>query len=56
MELNDVKFDRKAMERLKKKIVSAENNNLRQKKLSDPQMVNKIKQWIEEDVKCYSNQ
>lgn len=46
----------KVIERLKRKIVIAENTNLRTKAKSDPQMVRDIKKWIEEEVRCCSNQ
>lgn len=49
-------LDRKAIERLKKKIILAENKNLRTKDKSEIQMINDIKKWIEEEVKCCSNQ
>ena len=52
----NIKIDEKAIERLKRKIVIAENTNLRTKNKTDAQMVKDIKKWIEEEVKCYSNQ
>lgn len=54
--MNEFEVDEKAIERLKKKIVIAENTNLRTKNKSDAQMVKDIKKWIEEEVKCCSNQ
>ena len=54
--MNEFEVDEKAIERLKKKIVIAENTNLRTKNKSDAQMVKEIKKWIEEEVKCCSNQ
>ena len=48
--------DDKAIERLKRKIIIAENTNLRTKNKTDAQMVKDIKKWIEEEVKCCSNQ
>ena len=48
--------DERAVKRLKDKIVVAENTNLRTKNKTDAQMVKDIKKWIEEEVKCYSNQ
>ncbi len=47
-------LDRKVIERLKRKIVIAENTNLRTKNKSDTQMVRDIKKWIEEEVTCCS--
>lgn len=49
-------IDEKAIQRLKNKIIIAENANLRTKNKSDQQMVKDIKKWIEEEVKCCSNQ
>ncbi len=56
MNNEDFKPDEKAIERLKKKIIIAEGNNLRTKNKTDAQMVSEIKKWIEEEEKCYSNQ
>ena len=49
-------IDEKAIERLKRKIVLAESTNLRTKNKTDAQMVKDIMKWIEEEVKCCSNQ
>ena len=46
----------KAVERLKRKIIIAENQNLKTRDKSDQQMVAWIKKQIEEEVQCYSNQ
>lgn len=56
--MSDIKqeIDLKAVERLKRKIVIAENANLRTKNKSDAAMVNDIKAMIEEEVRCCSNQ
>ena len=51
-----IEVNEKAIERLKSKIVIAENTNLRTKAKSDEQMVKDIKKWIEEEEKCCSNQ
>ena len=53
--MDDFVIDEKAIERLKRKIIIAENTNLRTKNKTDAQMVKDIKKWIEEEVKCYSN-
>ena len=45
-----------AVERLKRKIIIAENQNLKARDKSDKQMVDWIKKQIEEEVQCYSNQ
>ena len=54
--MSEAKIDEKAIQRLKHKIIIAENTNLRTKNKSDQQMVKDIKKWIEEEVKCCSNQ
>ena len=54
--MGSYELNEKVVDRLKKKIIIAENNNLRTKNKSDAQMVKDIKKWIEEEVKCYSNQ
>ena len=54
--MDENKVDDKAIERLKRKIIIAENTNLRTKNKTDAQMVKDIKKWIEEEVKCCSNQ
>lgn len=54
--MGNYELSEKVVDRLKKKIIIAENSNLRTKNKSDAQMVKDIKKWIEEEVKCYSNQ
>ncbi len=56
MSQNEFEPNEKAIERLKKKIIIAESNNLRTKNKTDAQMVSDIKKWIEEEEKCCSNQ
>jgi len=56
METAKVGLDRKTIDRLKRKIVIAENTNLRTKNKTDAQMIRDIKKWIEEEVQCCSNQ
>ena len=53
--MDEYLVDEKAIERLKRKIIIAENANLRTKNKSDAQMVKEIKKWIEEEVKCCSD-
>ena len=48
MDLPNENLDRRVIEKLKRKIVIAENNK------SDQQMVQDIKKWIEEEVTCCS--
>lgn len=52
---NHVEIDQKAIDRLKRKIVIAENNNLKTKNKTEAQMIADIKKWIEEEVKCCLN-
>lgn len=52
----EVKVDARIVEMLKKKIIMEVSRNLRTKNFSDPQMVKKIKEMIEENVRCCSNQ
>lgn len=52
----EVKVNEKAVERLKRKIILKENDNLRTKQNNDAQMVAWIKKQIEEEAECYSNQ
>ena len=47
-------LDRKVIERLKRKIVIAENTNLKTHNKTEAQMVRDIKKWIEEEVTCCS--
>jgi hypothetical protein len=54
--MSEFVVDEKVIERLKRKIVIAENSNLRTKNKTDAQMVKDIKKWIEEEVKCCLNQ
>lgn len=56
METAKFDLDQKAIDRLKRKIVIAENTNLRTKNKTDAQMIRDIKKWIEEKVQCCSNQ
>ena len=51
-----IEINQKAIDRLKRKIIIAENDNLRTKNKSDKVMIDDIKKWIEEEAKCYSNQ
>ena len=56
MDPKEIEVNEKAIERLKRKIVIAENNNLKTKNKSDKTMIDDIKKWIEEEAKCYFNQ
>ena len=53
---NKIETNKAAIDRLKRKIIIAENTNLRTRMKSDPEMIKDIKKWIEEEVKCCSNQ
>lgn len=52
---NGIDVDEKVIKRLKEKIVLLESRNINTKQLSDPQMVKKIKDMIEEEAQCYLN-
>ncbi len=54
--METINVNEKAVERLKRKIIIAENQNLKTRDKSDQQMVAWIKKQIEEEVQCYSNQ
>ena len=51
-----ININEKSVERLKRKIIIAENQNLKTRDKSDQQMVAWIKKQIEEEAQCYSNQ
>ena len=54
--MSEIAMDERVIQRLKNKIVLAENQNLRTKNKSDAEMVKMIKKWIEEEVRCCANQ
>ncbi len=54
--MNEIEIDQAIVKRLQKKIVIKENQNLNTKVMSDQQMVKWIKDRIEEELKCFSNQ
>lgn len=54
--MEQIKVNPKAVERLKRKIILQENQNLKTKTMSYPQMVAWIKKQIEEEAQCYLNQ
>ena len=54
--MEQIKVNPKAVERLKRKIILQENQNLKTKAMSDQQMVAWIKKQIEEEAQCYLNQ
>ena len=56
MTMSKPELNHKAVNRLIKKIVIAESKNLRTKDRTETQMISDIKKWIEEEVKCCSNQ
>lgn len=51
-----INVEKKSVERLKKKIVLLESTNLNSRQLTEPQMIKKIQDMIEEEVRCCSNQ
>lgn len=54
--MEEIKVNEKAVERLKRKIILQENQNLKTRTMTDQQMVVWIKKQIEEEAQCYSNQ
>lgn len=54
--MEQIKVNEKAIERLKRKIILQENQNLKTRNMTDQQMVTWIKKQIEEEAQCYSNQ
>lgn len=54
--MEEIKINEKAVERLKRKIIFQESQNLKTREKTDQQMVAWIKKQIEEEVQCYSNQ
>lgn len=54
-QMDDIKIDEKAVNRLIKKIIIQENKNLKSRTMNDGQMVKWIKDKIKEEAECYSN-
>lgn len=54
--MEEIKINEKAVERLKRKIILQESQNLKTREKTDQQMVAWIRKQIEEEVQCYSNQ
>lgn len=54
--MEEIKVNEKAVERLKRKIILQESQNLKTREKTDQQMVAWIKKQIEEGVQCCSNQ
>ena len=53
--MEQIEINEKAVERLKRKIILQENQNLKTRAMTDQQMVSWIKKKIEEEAQCYSN-
>ena len=53
--MEEIEVNEKAIERLKRKIILQESQNLKTREKTDQQMVAWIKKQIEEEVQCYSN-
>ena len=53
--MEQIKVNEKAVERLKRKIILQENQNLKTRTMTDQQMIAWIKQQLEEEAQCYSN-
>ena len=54
--MEEIKVNEKAVERLKRKIILQESQNLKTREKTDQQMVAWIKKQIEVEVQCCSNQ
>lgn len=54
--MNEIKVNPDAVERLKRKIIIKENQNLKTRTMSAQQMVTWIKKQIEEEAECYLKQ
>lgn len=52
----EIDISEKVVERLKRRIIIAENQNLKTREKTDQQMIAWIKKQIEEEVQCCSNQ
>jgi hypothetical protein len=50
---NNLQIDEKKIERLLKKLIIMEKQNIRSKQFNDAEMVKKIKKSIEEEVECF---
>ena len=50
--MEEIKVNEKAVERLKRKIILQESQNLKTREKTDQQMVAWIKKQIEEEVQC----
>ena len=53
--MEQIEINEKAVERLKRKIILQETQNLKTRAMTDQQMVAWIKKQIEEEAQCYSN-
>ena len=53
--MEQIEVNEKAVERLKRKIILQENQNLKTRTMTDQQMVAWIKKQIGEEAQCYSN-
>lgn len=53
--MEEIKVNEQAIERLKRKIILQENQNLKTRTMTDQQMIVWIKKQIEEEAQCYLN-
>ncbi len=53
MEQDSIKINEDRANRLLKKLIIIERNNIKTKQFNDAEMVKKIKKMIEEEVECY---
>lgn len=51
--INGIEVDKKKADRVLRRIIIKEKNNIKTKRFNDIEMVKKIKKMIEEEVQCY---
>ncbi len=56
MDHSEITLSKEAINRLISKIILKESKNIKDRAISDDQMINWIKKQIEEEVQCYLNQ
>ena len=53
VEVNGIEIDIEKAQRMLRKIIIKEKNNIKTKQFNDVEMARKIKKMIEEEVECY---
>lgn len=54
--MDNIEVNEKIISRLRKKVLKEVNENIRTNNIATHKMVDNIKSWIEEEVRCYLNQ